>query len=167
MKKSRTLVWDPAVSAGENARRALPRLAREFFTLGRAAAGPGAPPAQLHAFRLASKRFRYSLELFLPLYGPHLAECVEQVRRIQSLLGDRQDCVVLSERLRRKGASTAALDDTLQKLSAEGGALEEKFRRYWQGIFDAPGVEAAWGRYLSRRPPAPRRALQGIPLPPP
>jgi hypothetical protein len=89
---------------------------------------------------------------------------VEQVRRIQSLLGDRQDCVVLDERLRRKGAPTAALDDTLQKLSAEGGALEEKFRRYWQGTFDAPGVEAAWGRYLSRRPPAPRRALQGIPL---
>lgn len=159
MKKSRSVDWNPAISAGENARRALPRLAREFFAQGRAATEPTASPAQLHAFRLASKRFRYSLELFLPLYGPRLAERVDQVRKIQSLLGDRQDCVVLGERLKKKDGLTASLHATLEKLSADGRAIEEKFRRHWQASFDAPGEEAAWIRYLSRRPPDPRRRL--------
>ncbi len=162
MKKSRSVDWNTAVSTGENARRALPRLAREFFALGRAAARPAAPPPELHAFRLASKRFRYTLELFLPLYGPRLAGRVEQVRKLQSLLGDRQDCVVLAERLKRHDGSAAELHATLQKLNAEGRAIEEKFRRYWHGTFDAPGEERAWMRYLSRRPPASRPRLQDV-----
>ena len=160
MKKSRTLTWNVAISTGENARRALPRVAREFFELGRVAAAPEASPAQLHAFRLAATRFRYSLELFLVLYGPRLAERVEQVRRIQSMLGDRQDCVVLAERLKKASHGDGAADEILRKLNAEGDALEEKFRRYWNGTFDAPGVEAAWGRYLARRPPAPRARVR-------
>ena len=162
MKKSRSVDWNTAVSTGENARRALPRLAREFFALGRAAARPAASPPELHAFRLAAKRFRYTLELFLPLYGPRLAGRVEQVRKLQSLLGDRQDCVVLAERLKRHDGSAAELHATLQKLNADGRALEEKFRRYWQGTFDAPGEERAWMRYLSRRPPASRPRLHDV-----
>lgn len=162
MKRSRSVDWNAAVSTGENARRELPRLAREFFARGRAAASPTASPAELHAFRLASKRFRYSLELFLPLYGPRLAQRVDQVRKIQGLLGDRQDCVVLSERLKKKDGSPASLRATLEKLNADGRALEEKFRRHWHATFDAPGEEAAWLRYLSRRPPAPRQRLHGV-----
>jgi hypothetical protein len=162
VKKSGSFDWNTAVSTGENARRALPRLAREYFALGRAAAMPGASPPELHAFRLASKRFRYTLELFLPLYGPCLAERVEQVRKIQGLLGDRQDCVVLAERLKRHDGTAAELHALLHKLNAEGRALEEKFRRHWQGTFDAPGEELAWMRYLSRRPPAPRPRLHEV-----
>jgi hypothetical protein len=70
---------------------------------GASAAEADAAPAQLHAFRLSAKRFRYTLELFEPMYGPMLAERVEQVRKIQSVLGERQDCVVLDERLRKRG----------------------------------------------------------------
>ena len=165
VKKRRTLSWNVAISTGENVRRSLPRVAREFFESGRTAAAPAATPVQLHAFRLAAKRFRYSLELFLVLYGPRLTERVEQVRRIQSMLGDRQDCVVLAERLRKSVRKGGLVDEILQKLDAEGKALEEKFRHYWHGTFDAPGVEAAWRRYLSRRLAAPRRTLHDIPFP--
>ena len=163
MKKSRTMDWNVAINTGENARRELPRLAQEYFALGRAAAALDASPAELHGFRLASKRFRYTLELFLPLYGPRLAERVEQVRKIQSLLGDRQDCVVLGERLKKADGAPEELHATLEKLNAEGRALEEKFRRHWHGTFDAAGEEAAWMRYLSRRQPAPHSALGGVP----
>jgi hypothetical protein len=163
VKKSRTVDWNVAINTGANARHALPGLAQEFFALGRAAAAPGASPAELHAFRLAAKRFRYTLELFLPLYGPRLAGRVDQVRKIQSLLGDRQDCVVLGERLKKEDGPPAALHATLQKLNADGSAIEEKFRRHWHGTFDAAGEEAAWTRYLSRRQPAPRSALGGVP----
>ena len=41
MKKNRTIAWNAALSAGENARLALPRMAREFFVLGRTAAKVG------------------------------------------------------------------------------------------------------------------------------
>ena len=162
MKKSRNVDWNTAISTGENARRALPRLAREFFAQGRAATEPSASPAELHAFRLSAKRLRYTLELFLPLYGPRLAERVDQVRKIQSLLGDRQDCVVLGERLKKKDGPPASLYATIEKLSVDGRAIEEKFRRHWHSTFDAAGEEAAWIRYLSRRPPNPRRRLHDV-----
>jgi hypothetical protein len=152
VKKNRAPEWNASGNSGENARCILPRMAREFFALGRTAAKPEAAPAQLHAFRLSAKRFRYTLELFEPMYGPMLAARLEQVRKIQSVLGERQDCVVLDERLRKRAGSTGPLRDVLAKLNAEGRALEEKFRRYWRETFDPAGAEALWVRYLERRP---------------
>lgn len=152
MKKSRGIDWNTAENSGENARRALPRMARDFFALGRVAAGLASTPVQLHAFRLAAKRFRYTLELFEPMYGPMLAERLEQVRRIQGLLGDRQDCVVLGERLRKRAGEAGPVRDALTRLTAEGRALEEKFRRYWRETFDPEGAEMRWVRYLERHP---------------
>jgi|GEM_PF-1281024 len=152
MKKTRAFAWNPEESVGETARRELPRLVAEFFALGRTAAGPASTPAQLHAFRLMAKRFRYTLELFAPLYGPALEARLDQVRKIQGLLGDRQDRVVLSERLRARAGEAGPIHDVLAKLTSEGRALEEKFRRYWRETFDAPGAELLWTRYLVRHP---------------
>ncbi len=151
-KKIRPLAWNTSANSGENARRILPRLAREFFALGRAAHGANSSPAQLHAFRLSAKRFRYTLELFEPMYGPMLADRLEQVRKIQGLLGARQDCVVLAERLSKLAGEPGPVREVLAKLNAEGRALEEKFRRYWRETFDAEGAETLWVRYLERRP---------------
>jgi hypothetical protein len=162
MKKSGVISWKTVESAGENARRILPGMAREFFALGRTAAGPASTPAQLHAFRLAAKRFRYTLELFEPMYGPMLAERLEQVRKIQSMLGDRQDCVVLGERLRKRAGETGPLRDVLAKVTADGRALEEKFRRYWRESFDPAGAEALWIRYMERRPVEPGAPVGAI-----
>jgi CHAD domain-containing protein len=162
MKKSGTVSWNTAQSAGENARQILPRMARAFFALGRTAAGLASTPAQLHAFRLAAKRFRYTLELFEPMYGPMLGERLEQVRKIQSMLGDRQDCVVLGERLRKRAGEAGPLHDALAKLTADGRALEEKFRRYWRETFDPPGAETLWIRYMERRPVEPGAPVGAI-----
>ena len=52
-------------SVSENAAVALPVLARKFFDADREAASPGASPKSLHRFRLMTKRFRYTLELFV------------------------------------------------------------------------------------------------------
>ena len=156
MKKNRTIDWNIAESAGENARRSLPRMAQEFFALGRTAVGPASTAVQLHGFRLSAKRFRYTLELFEPMYGPMFSARLEKVRKIQSLLGDRQDCVVLAERLTKRVGEAGSLRPVLAKLHAEGHALEDKFRRFWRETFDAPGEEALWTRYLGRRPAEPR-----------
>ena len=156
MKKNRTISWNAALSTGENARLALPPMAREFFVLGRTAAKVGSTPAQLHAFRLSAKRFRYTLELFEPMYGPMLAQRLEQVRKIQSLLGSRQDCVVLGERLRKRAGAPQSLRSVLIRLATDGHSLEEKFRNFWHESFDALDAEAMWMRYLGRRPAEPR-----------
>lgn len=156
MKKSRRLPWDAALSTGENARRHLPALAHEFFGAGRELLAGPAAPADLHAFRLAAKRFRYTLELFRPLYGRGLDAKLEAVRRIQSLLGKRQDCEVLAGRLRLPAQSSEELRAALEKCERQGLKLEQEFRAYWLDIFDAPGQELSWARYLARRPAAPR-----------
>jgi CHAD domain-containing protein len=156
MKKKTSMEWDPLAGAGENARRQLPSVAAEFFALGRAAAQAGSEPARLHAFRLAAKRFRYTLELFRPVYGPGLDVRIEAVRKIQSMLGDRQDFAVLSARLRNALAPSDALLDALRACEEKGQALEERFGAYWREEYDLTGAELRWMRYLTRRPPAAR-----------
>lgn len=156
MKKSRSLPWDPALSTGENARSHLPALAHEFFGAGRVLLAGPAAPADLHAFRLAAKRFRYTLELFRPLYGRGLDAKLDAVRRIQSMLGKRQDCEVLAGRLRLPAQSSDELRGALEKCERQGLKIEQEFRTYWLDVFDAPGREGLWARYLARRPAAPR-----------
>jgi len=156
MKKSRSLAWNAEVSAGENARVELPALAHEFFAVGRELLAGAAAPADLHAFRLAAKRFRYTLELFRPLYGPGLEQKLDAVRRIQSVLGKRQDCEVLAARLRLPAQGSETLRAVLEKTERQALKFEQEFRAYWLDEFDAPGREMAWARYLMRRPAAPR-----------
>src|SRR5579864_1467532 len=54
-------------TVAQTARQILPALARDFFEQGDEAAGAKAVPRVLHRFRLTSKKFRYTLELFTPL----------------------------------------------------------------------------------------------------
>jgi CHAD domain-containing protein len=152
MKKKRSIPWDLAISAGENARLHLPLVVHEFFTEGRALAAKAATAPEMHAFRLAAKRLRYTFELFRPLYGPGLESKLEAVRRIQSLLGKRQDCAVLSARIRSRESAGEPLLHALTRIEARGLKLEEEFRAYWRSDFDRPGEELRWARYLARRP---------------
>lgn len=156
MKKNREVGWDPALSIGENVRLQLPQLTREFFASGRELIASGASPIELHGFRLAAKRFRYTLELFRPLYGPGLEQKLESVRRIQSILGKRQDCAVLAQRIREHGDLSDDLRTALDKLERQGLKLEQEFRAYWLDEFDKPGAELLWSRYFARRPSAPK-----------
>lgn len=152
MKKNRSLVWDAALSTGENARLQLPQITHEFFASGRQLIQSGASAAELHAFRLAAKRFRYTLEIFRPLYGPGLEQRLAGVRHIQSLLGKRQDCEVLAQRLRASTERTEGVRRALDKLERQGLKLEQEFRAYWLDEFDKPGEELHWARYFAHRP---------------
>ncbi len=51
----------------------------------------------LHDLRKQAKRLRYLMELFTDLYGEGYANCLEQVKNIQEVLGSMQDSVVLDE----------------------------------------------------------------------
>ena len=81
----------PAHSAAENARLVLPKMARKYFEAGRKAIEGKQPPEELHGFRLETKRFRYTLELFRPLYGPNLDRYLKALRELQGALGKVSD----------------------------------------------------------------------------
>jgi CHAD domain-containing protein len=52
---------------------------------------------KLHDLRKEAKRVRYNLELFTQFYGTDYQEYVDQVKDIQTVLGDLQDSFVLTE----------------------------------------------------------------------
>lgn len=149
----RTVEDDAALTA----RRWLPPMADEFFAAGRKTMLKASSPQRLHAFRLAAKRFRYTLELFAPFYGPVFRSRLSQVREIQALLGKRQDCAVAAGRLRLLADQDEAARDCVILVEARGAKLEVDFRTYWHQAFDAEGEALLWRRYLARKPPVNRR----------
>lgn len=147
---------DTGVEAAGVARERLPVVAAEFFRAGRKTAQKTTSAARLHEFRLAAKRFRYTLELYRDCYGPVFGERLERVRSIQSILGQRQDYAVMEQRLRPIAANDAALQATLTRVETRGARLEADFHAYWHREFDAEGEESLWERYLARHQPHPR-----------
>lgn len=55
--------------------------------------------AELHAMRIAAKQFRYTLEIFAPLYEDQLKQPLKVLRNLQDLLGNIHDCDVWAELL--------------------------------------------------------------------
>ena len=68
----------------------MPRLAQNFFAAGEAAAARSSVE-KLHDFRILVKKFRYALELFVPIYGPVAEEWMREIRSVQSILGTIND----------------------------------------------------------------------------
>jgi CHAD domain-containing protein len=159
------LAWLPRVAllretledAPLTARAVLPPVAAGFFRAGRKTALKVSSPERLHSFRLEAKRFRYTLEVFRPFFGPVCDQRLESVRQIQSILGKRQDCEVTASILRPHASLDADVQRVLNTVEARAVGLEGDFLQYWQQQFDAPGQELLWSRYFSRRPPAPRQ----------
>ena len=145
MKKHAKFQWNSRKSPAENARAVLPTLARDYFDLGQKAAELKVSASRLHAFRLASKRFRYTLEMFESVYGPGLGARLKQVHRIQQVLGEIQDCVAVSamDLCRKNPRLLAWLNRRAREKRAE-------FRKLWNKEFALPIVQRRWIAYLIR-----------------
>ena len=125
-----------AVPLEAHARGLLSSMAGEYFQRGNEAARAGTPPQRMHGFRIAAKKFRYSMELFAETYGPTLNGRIEQVRQVQSILGEINDCVTM------RGMISGGL---------AGGRLRkrqqrkiEEFQRFWTSNFAGASVMRAW-----------------------
>ncbi len=127
----------------------LPEMARRFFVAGRRAAQQGGPAAELHALRIKGKKLRYSLELFGPCYGPEIDALLEGLKTVQDVLGDINDCKAADELL-TAGASREESGRIRGALNARDQDLFERFRRYWQDVFDVPGELETWLLTLGR-----------------
>jgi len=134
--------WRLPLSASANARTVLPALAEKYFDAGRKAADRKRSPRSLHRFRLETKRFRYSLELFRPLYGPSLDRHIKALHGIQDALGKVSDCQTVLEMLKGDAVMERQLERGLKKASKE-------FRSAW-AKFDSDGQLKEWKSYLSR-----------------
>ncbi len=151
MPRRKHIRWHWDAPAAENARRVLPKLAGQYFATVRALLERDPAPAQLHDLRLASKRFRYVLELFRPCYAGGLAARIDALKHVQNLLGECNDAVAslpqIEALLRGQPALRAKMRAFLEARAAEKA---EEFRRYWREEFDAGGRELWWRDYLSR-----------------
>jgi CHAD domain-containing protein len=156
--------WKRKLDLRDNLQRRLPLLAAEYFQAGRDALGADSNWEQMHRFRLLTKRFRYTLEIFDKAYGPGLTTRIESLRSIQTQLGDINDCIVTSRMLE----SVAGMQAARESLAAKAEKLTAKLRRYWKVRFDAPGQCERWVRYLGvyacRPKPVPR--TRRLPAPP-
>ena len=97
---------------------------------------------QLHQFRLLAKRFRYTLELFQPIFGPELQTGVKALRGLQDKLGAMNDCVTALILIADNPGAVSAIE----KLLAE---RETACRTHWREHFDAR-QKAWWLDWLSR-----------------
>ena len=73
----------------QEARETLPQLAQRFFDAGKAASQTSGE--RLHEFRILAKKFRYTLELFVPVYSGSMEEWMREIKKAQSTLGAMND----------------------------------------------------------------------------
>jgi CHAD domain-containing protein len=151
MKKRKVPIrWAPEQTPPENARRRLWPVVHEWFAAGRKAVGAGQTPEEMHQFRLATKRLRYTLELFRPIYGRGLAQRIEVLRRAQDLLGTANDYHVTALGLKSRAQYDPALQPVVDELERRAGEKRAEFRRYWLQNCTEPVVEPLWINYLKR-----------------
>ena len=137
-------------SVAANAREVLPKMARKYFEAGRAVLSEKKAPDELHAFRLKTKRFRYTLELFRPVYGPQLDRYLNALRTVQSALGKVSDQQAIQRVLGGDRALDAQINEALKK-KVKG------LRHEWRA-FDSDGTLKRWRAYLGSDRSRPRRA---------
>ena len=158
-KSKNRKIWQPTKSAAKNAEIVLPPLAQRFFRDGRKAVKSSKVPEALHAFRLKVKRFRYTIELFRPCYGPGLEKRLRSLKGLQDYLGALSDLDTTATLLRQPGfrklPERASIRQLLKSRVAEN---TEAFVKHWREEFDAPGQERQWATYLrshTRKPAKP------------
>ena len=151
MTKPRRIEWDERASAAANARAHLPRLMADYFVAVRELLAADPPPLKLHQVRLASKRVRYTLELFRQCYGPGLETRLEALRELQQVLGKVNDATTARRLLAKAMNAKSPQSRRVQKFLDERGTHQAlEFRKHWDEVFDAPGQLEWWIGYLAR-----------------
>jgi CHAD domain-containing protein len=125
----------------------LRRLARPFFREGGRAASEHATAGELHRVRIAAKKLRYTLELFLELCAPAAGDWLERIRGVQSLLGSINDCRAARALLSGLGGSPP-VETALRRRQRR---QTREFHSLWAKTF-AGQTAREWVNSL-RRPP--------------
>ncbi len=125
------------------------KIAKEFFRSGDRSSAAGASAAELHHVRIVAKKFRYTLELFAPCYGPAVAGWLDRMATLQSVLGRINDCRTVRRILAAYGGHKkveAALKRRQHRRTAD-------FQKLWAGEFSS--AAKAWMHSLESPPRKP------------
>jgi CHAD domain-containing protein len=150
MGKPGRIVWNQRNGAAANAHRQLPRLVGDYFAAVRQALATDPPPEKLHPIRLASKKLRYTLELFRECYGPGLETRLKALQQLQQALGEVNDCTAalrLIQKISPESPTRRRSEEFLRRRAARKAA---ELRKEWHEVFDAPGREKWWTAYLGK-----------------
>lgn len=103
-----TAALHPRVSAGAHVpgRRGARRVLGAVWKRARKRvrkAGRRPTEADLHRIRIAAKHVRYAAECFAPLHGKRAAALARHAERLQTVLGERHDAVMIAQRLQSFG----------------------------------------------------------------
>jgi CHAD domain-containing protein len=127
----------------------LPVIAAGFFEAGERAADASADSDTLHKFRIKTKKFRYTLELFEPVYGATLNARMRVLRNVQQRLGDINDYAASARILKNyRDGHGAVVDRGLEHLARLAAAEVKDFRRYFHRAL-GPKQKGLWIQYLS------------------
>jgi CHAD domain-containing protein len=137
-------LWKDSLDVRDNLRKRMPKLTAGYFAMGREALKSGVHWKEMHAFRLQTKRFRYTLEIFRDAYGPALEGRIESLKKVQTFLGDINDAIVTAEML----AELEGTEEIRASLGRQADEKTAKVHEYWATTFDAPGAEHRWTQYL-------------------
>jgi CHAD domain-containing protein len=144
--------WNQHLSAKANARRELPRMMRAYFAEVRELRGRRHSLAELHKVRLASKKIRYTLEMFRPYYAAAaFEERMEALKGVQNSLGEVNDSVAASALLAKLIPHSPQRRAARRFLNERAAKKAEEFRVHWTERFDSPGQERWWTDFLGGR----------------
>jgi CHAD domain-containing protein len=129
-----------AIPVKVTAKRMLPQMAKEYFSGGKDAARGKASAEELHRFRIASKNLRYTLDLFAPLYGTSINGLLQQLKGVQTLLGEINDCATVG----RMVAQHQDGSGILSALKKRQRRKAEQFRQHWTAEFSGAAQVRRW-----------------------
>ena len=139
-------LWKPALDINANLRRTLPKIARNYFKSGDHTFTKNRDWDELHDFRIDTKRFRYTLELFSSHYGPGFKERLEELKQLQDFLGSANDFIVAASLLETVDGTEALRDE----LKDKGGAKLKRARSWWRANLGTAASQQRWISYLQR-----------------
>ncbi len=138
-------VWDSSAGVKENAALHLPGLAMEYFEAGAALFTGGNTPEELHRFRLRTKHFRYTMELFEGEYGVRFGALMKKLKPVQDALGEINDAATALMWM-QEGEPAAAREFLSARIATKSAAFAE----YWKKVFDKPGERKRWQTVLAQ-----------------
>src|SRR5215467_5267048 len=100
---------------------------------------------ELHQFRIICKKFRYTLELFAPTFGPALNARMEVIKRAQGLLGDINDY----DTVRRILSSYKGDERLVLWLKKRQRRRVEDFHRFWSQMLASRAEMQGWRAFLA------------------
>lgn len=123
-------------------------LVETFFSAGRKAAA-SADQEELHAFRIAAKRLRYTIEILDPAGG---GIWLARLRAVQKELGDMHDAFVAEQYLRDLPSRSQAARPLPARLHKKGEAHIAAFQKSWPRRFGKKTEQAwlAWAHSIGR-----------------